>query len=50
MMGWFASVSMLSAALFAAQFITIISTRDSVGERCGTRHLANHFKELAAAQ
>lgn len=33
-----------------AQFITIISTRDSVGERCGTRHLADHFKELAEGQ
>jgi hypothetical protein len=31
-----------------AQFICIISTRDSVGERCGQHHLRDHFQQLAA--
>ena len=33
-----------------AQFICIVSTRDSVGERCGTHHLRDHFQQLAAGQ
>jgi uncharacterized protein YbjT (DUF2867 family) len=31
-----------------AQFLVVISSHDSVGERCGSRHLADHFAELAA--
>jgi hypothetical protein len=31
-----------------AQFICIISTRDTVGERCGTHHIKDHFEQLAA--
>ena len=31
-----------------AQFICVISTRDSVGERCGTHRLKDHFEQLAA--
>lgn len=31
-----------------AQFICVISTCDSVGERCGTHHLKDHFQQLAA--
>jgi len=31
-----------------AEFLTVISSHDSVGERCGSRHLKGHFRELAA--
>ncbi len=32
-----------------AQFLLIISMRDSVGERSGSHRLGDHFRELAAA-